>query len=63
MLHAACGIRNSQRKIYQAMSAGHNRKMKCVATDGGILETLLLEQVGVNNGNFIKSDLSFKLIK
>jgi hypothetical protein len=28
--------------------------MKCVAAEGGIFENLLLEQVGVNNGNFVK---------
>ena len=44
------------------MSSVHNRAVKCVAAEGGIFETLLLEQVGVNNGNFIKSDLAFKLI-
>jgi len=45
------------------MSDVHNRAVKCVAAEVGIFETLLLEGVGVNNGNFIKSDLAFKLIR
>jgi len=45
------------------MSAVHNRAVKCVAGEGGIFENLLLEQVCVNNGNLIKSDLAFKLIR
>ena len=38
------------------MSSVHNRAVKCVADEGGIFENLLLEHLGVNNGNFMKSD-------
>jgi hypothetical protein len=45
------------------MSAISSRAVKCVAAEGEIFENLLLEQVGVNNGNFMTPDLAFKFIR
>lgn len=60
-----CGIRH-QEQSKEALTSNERCSQQSgefVAAEGGIFENLLLEQVGLNNGNFIKSDLALKLIR